>query len=43
MSRRQISNGFKYALKSSSVVPRCRDHQRTLMAWVYDVIDTYII
>jgi len=43
MSRRQRSQGFKFALKSAKVVPGCLDHQHTLMAWVCDVIDTYII
>jgi len=43
MSRRQRSQGFKFALKSASVVPRCRGHQCTLTVWVCDVIDTYII
>jgi len=43
MSERQRSQGFKFALKSASVVPGCRGNQRTLAAWVHDVIDTYII
>ena len=43
MFERQRSKGFKFALKSVSVVPGCHGHQQTLMAWVHDVIDTYII
>jgi len=43
MYERQRSQGFKFALKSVSIVLGCRDHQHTLMAWVHDVIDTYII
>ena len=43
MSGRQRSQGFKFALKSVSVVLGCRGHQQTLMAWVHDVIETYII
>jgi len=43
MSRRQRSQGFKFALKSALVVPGCRGHQHTLTVWVHDVIDTYII
>jgi len=43
MSERQRSQGFKFALKSVSVVPGCRGHQHTLMASVHDLIDTYII
>ena len=43
MFERQRAQGFKFALKSASVVPRCRGHQHTLMAWVRDVIDTYMI
>ena len=43
MSRRQRSQGFKFALKSVSVVHGCHGHQHTLTAWVRDVIDTYII
>ena len=43
MSGRQRSQGFKFALKFVSVVPWCRGHQHTLIAWVRDVINTYII
>jgi len=43
MSERQRSQGFKFALKSVSVVRGCRGHQHTLTVWVLDVIDTYII
>jgi len=43
MSGRQRPHGFKFALKSASVVPGCRGHQHTVTAWVCDVIDTYII
>jgi len=43
MSGWQRSQGFKFALKSVSVVPGCRGHQHNLTAWVHDVIDTYII
>ena len=43
MSGRQRSQGFKFALKSILVVPGCRGHQHTLMAWVHDVVNTYII
>jgi len=43
MSGRLRSEGFKFALKSISIVPRCRGHQHTLMVWVPDVNDTYII
>ena len=40
---RQRSQGLKFALKSTSVVPRCRPHQCTITPWVSDVIDTNII
>ena len=43
MSERHRSQGFKFALKSTLVVPGCRGHQHNLMAWVCDVTDTYII
>jgi len=43
MSRRQRSQGFKFALKSAVVVRGCRGHQHTLIAWVHDAINTYII
>jgi len=43
MSRRLRYEGFKFALKYVSVVPWYRGHQHTLMAWVPDVNDTYII
>jgi len=43
MSERQKSQGFKFALKSVSVVRGCHGHQHTLTAFVHDVIDTYII
>jgi len=43
MSERQRSQAFKFALKSVLVVLGCHGHQHALMAWVNDVIDTYII
>jgi len=43
MSERQKSQGLKFALKSTLVVPQCRGHQCTLTPWVSDVIDTNII
>jgi len=42
MSRRQRSQVLKFALKSTSAVPRCRGHQCTLTPWVSNVIDTNI-
>jgi len=43
MSERQRSQGLKFALKSTSAVPRCRGHQCTLTPWVSNVSDTNII
>jgi len=43
MFGRQRSQGFKFALKSISLVHGCRGYQHTLIALVCVVIDTYII